>query len=342
MLRLKNNISFFKKIFIFLLLFLITFLIIEVYFLIKNKLYLNPIDNSNIVKESIINSHYTPYSNILLSHYPDFQVNYITDDLGYIGNRIYSDTEILSFGNSFAFGYGVRQDSSIANLIRSYNAGIFGATFNVHRDVFQRVTNEKNFTKAVWFIYPPHLITAGKVGWKTVYNVEKDNIIVYKVINLYNKLYLSDLLLKVFGVGFNRTDYYTREWSLYENTTTNCYSYEVFENSLLSVKNIAQSKGIELYFLIIPSKNEILIESNGTMPFFNMSKAFNANLAKNNIKRIILKNGFTESSIICVKDIFIKQDINPQSWTKYYFKNDSHINEEGSHLIADNLLSLIK
>ncbi|WP_417336327.1 hypothetical protein [Halobacteriovorax marinus] len=282
---------------------------------------------------------YEPEKVMPICNNSDFKIFSKSNKDGYLGYSKKHQEPILVFGDSFAYGYGIQQDNTISAKLGAYNAGLWGKSFDDHSLVFQEVTMKHHFKKAVWFIYAPHLISISPPGWKTKNNInKKEKPFLYSLIAFFNTTEVSSLLLKTLGVGWNRTDYYTPEWSLFNKDSDRAKTgYKKFTESLLEIKTHALKKSIELYFLIIPSKNELRLLTGEPVPFFNIGKQLDANLPKKNLSSIILDMGFPKSSIIEVRDILKNGDEDLKNWEQYYFSNDAHINEKGSTLVSQFL-----
>lgn len=266
----------------------------------------------------------------------DFEIKYISDEYGYLGYKQIDNInkDLLVFGDSFAYGFGNEQNKTIAANLGAYNAGLWGRSYNDHAKVFGYITKKIKFKQAIWFLYPPHLITLSKYAWHTNTNVVKENKILYWIIQKYNTTELSKLFLKVFGIGWNRSDYYTPEWSLYDNEDKREEaSYKLFIKAVKNIKQIAKEKGIKLTFLVIPSKNELRLRDNKSVPLFKIFSKLEHTIPANKMTKIIKDNNFNQSQIIYVKDIITKKD----NWNDYYFDNDAHINELGSKLISKHI-----
>lgn len=117
------------------------------------------------------------------------------DDFGYLGRGESSakPNDLLVFGDSFAYGYGVASDKSFAAILHGYNAGVWGEAFPMHATVFRRILPLLNPKRAIWVLYPPHIISCTAGGWTT-----------RKIISPENTPFVLGCLLNSTGQKFQR------------------------------------------------------------------------------------------------------------------------------------------
>ena len=168
---------------------------------------------------SFSNEHasYPPYAVIpICSH--EFSVLGIADGFGYLGVKSPNTGErrLLVFGDSFAYGWGVEQRKTFAHFLGAYNAGLWGQSFPVHARAFDLIAPKIRPHQALWVLYPPHLITVTPDGWTGNKIDAAFHPFLFRIVEVFNKTSLSDLLLKGLGWGYNKHGYYTLEWSLYD------------------------------------------------------------------------------------------------------------------------------
>jgi hypothetical protein len=82
---------------------------------------------------STIHSAYPPRGAIPVCG-KEFNVIGTTDDEGYLGytGDQRNQSNLVVFGDSFAYGYGVEQNKTFASLIGAYNAGLWGLSYPHH------------------------------------------------------------------------------------------------------------------------------------------------------------------------------------------------------------------
>lgn len=267
----------------------------------------------------------------------DFLVVNTSDADGYLGNpNSFVESRTLVFGDSFAYGFGVKKEESFASLIGAYNAGLWGNSFPNHARVLERLLQRgKNFDVAVWVIYPSHLITVSDGGWLTRTNVTKDeHSWLYWLAKKYNETRLSTALLATLGWGVNNTDYYTPEWSLYDEQDGYAESgYRKFEKAAKEIKEISVAHKIKVIPLIIPSKRQIALKLDGVRPLFKLQSKLDADLPDKRLTEILEHSGFPKDDQIVIFDK-IMQGSDKQDWRKYYWVNDAHLTVGGNKFVA--------
>jgi hypothetical protein len=279
----------------------------------------------------------------------EYSIEYEMDLLGYLGLKGSSPKQnsLLVFGDSFAFGLGVEQTDSFAYLMNGYNAGLWGTTFFTHALAFTNVVDTINPVRAVWVIYPPHLISASAplgrtTGWVTSgYINPVKNPRFASLVKLYNSTRLSTVILMATGWGVNRSDYYTREWALYDPTDKSVAGgFEVFERAVAAVAGIASARGIKITPVFVPSKLQLRLGLNGKRPLLiKIGHDLNADLPVKRMGYILNKYGIPFEDHVDLMTVFGSTSI---SWPDLYLVKDAHWNSKGHKAVADYLLKIIK
>ena len=79
----------------------------------------------------------------------------------------------------------------------------------------------------------------------------------FRAVEWFNSTKLSALLIKTTGIGWNRPNYETLEYSLYDAKDESLESaYRRYEEAVVHVTTLARSRGIQLIPLFVPSKTE--------------------------------------------------------------------------------------
>lgn len=265
------------------------------------------------------------------------------DDLGYIGvgTGNSAQNDLLVFGDSFAYGYGVNSSKTFAARLHAYNAGVWGEAFPFHSTVFQRVVSVVKPKRAIWVLYPPHLISCTPGGWNTRKTINPTKYPIYAfLVEQFNKTKCSTLILKATGWGYNREDYYSLEWSLYDGSDDRIEAgYSSFENAVTAVQTTAKERGVQIVALFVPSKTQIALELSNARPLLYRRGPLDANLATNRMESILEKHGISRDCQINLMEL-IRQT--PEKWESYYFKTDAHFNETGSAAIAEFIAMRLK
>ena len=294
-------------------------------------------------KYSIANYSYPANINLPICG-EEFFITNKSDEDGYLGASVAKNKHsVLVFGDSFAFGFGVNKEDSFASLIGAYNAGLWGNTFANHAQVLNKLLkNGRTYEMAVWVIYPPHLITASLGSWNSRTQIKKEeHPLFFKIIEQYNNTALSKALLAGLGIGVNAIDYYTREWSLYEKNDRYLDSgYVVFDAAARQINHLALTHHIKIIPLIMPSKRQLALKSDGMRPPFIPSwHKLDADLPTEKILKILQANGFSiEGSVVLIDEILTGSN-HVDNWGKLYFLNDAHLNQIGNVYVAKVLCS---
>lgn len=274
----------------------------------------------------------------------DFFVTNKSDSDGYLGASIARNKHsVLVFGDSFAFGFGVKKEEAFASLIGAYNAGLWGNTFQNHAKVLNRLLqNGHTYETAFWVIYPSHLITASTGSWNSRIQIDKDkHSVLFEIIKKYNETALSKALLAGLGLGMNTVDYYTSEWSLYDETDTYTDSgYEVLKTAAKEINRVARENNIKIIPIIISSKRQLALKADGVRPLFIPPwHKLDADLPTKKINKILQQNGFSTDDSVVMLDEILSGNKRVENWKQLYFINDAHFNQMGNRYLASVLCS---
>lgn len=283
-----------------------------------------------------------PYSNVPI--YADGAMAFSAiDGLGYIGTGVPEPqrNDLLIFGDSFAYGFGVDSSKTFAARLCAYNAGLWGQAFPAHPGVFRRVVPVIKPKRAIWVLYPPHLISCTPRLWNTRRQFEPARHPVYGFgIDQFNKTKLSTLVLKTTGWGYNRSDYYSLEWSLYDaSDDLVAPGYVSFEQSVAEVTRIAKENHVQVIPLFVPSKTQVALALSGTRPLLYHRGPLDADLAMERIANILERHGIPKGEQINLMDMM--RDAS-ETWHSFYFKTDAHFNETGSAAVAGFLAKRLR
>lgn len=294
----------------------------------------------------------------------EFRYTYHTNDLG-LRNSFTGDTNILAIGDSFTFGFGVEDAKTYPALLQAHNAGVWGASFDTQLVLFKRSVELLKPNVVIWGLYPPHIITMMPGGWsKNCPGDTKINIAFPKftkiLVSLWNKSsigkyfmnrkYINEVKVEDNVLLINKDCYKTKEVLLYDtnmegsNYTNNSLTNEEFLNDrkevytslreiFKEVGEIAKEKEIKIYFLLIPSKMQLMLEDKSYSGIYNTS-SLASNLPFNNFSNILLSSGFSEDNIIDLSESFLDEE-NKDKWQEYFFIEDAHWNENGHKFVAD-------
>jgi hypothetical protein len=146
--------------------------------------------------------------------------------------------------------------------------------------------------------------------------------------------------LKTTGWGYNRSDYYSLEWNLYDASDDSIApGYACFEKSVVEVLRIAKEEHIQIIPLFVPSKTQVALELRGARPFLYHRSPLKADLATSRMAEILERHGVPKDEQINLMEL-IRQV--PAGWEGYYFKTDAHFNETGHAAVASFLAKRLK
>lgn len=270
----------------------------------------------------------------------EFQTFNKTDSLGYVGTGAQKpeNSDLLVFGDSFAYGYGVSSKKAFSSYLGAYNAGLWGTSFSQHVLALKRAVPHVRPKVAIWVVYPSHLISASSSGWNTrLWIDEKRNPCSSWIAGVYNTTKVSDLVLRSSGWGVNRSNYHTLEWSLYDAEDRSLDDgYKVFNKAAEEISNFSRNQGIRLYVLFVPSKTQILIElGKAGKPISYWGIKIDGALPNKRLQDILTSQGITAAQQIDLRDKFTRSD---GSWKGFYFPEDGHWNEKGHEYVGKILV----
>ncbi len=307
--------------------------------------------------------HYIPNS-IIPHSTSEYDVVYTIDKYGYRNQEDYDyyDHNIVVIGDSFAFGFGVGDNEVFSRKIQSYNAGLWGLSFNYHLEVLKNILTFQTPKKVIWTIYPSHIISMTESQWKEICpgdkEIELNNIFLYFlnktlpfITNLYtfkflkNRLKIKEIYIRNNKIVIRKDCYFFKEIILYDKKIKNnqytsnndvnkkiCQemieAYRKFDDIVNTLMDISNEKGIQIIPLIVPSKLQLRMIKDWT----NMSN-IDPYLPNKKIKEILIKNGVNKSQIIDLLNVFIKRD----DIHKIYYKNDAHWTSYGHAVVAEIL-----
>ncbi|HXH94231.1 MAG TPA: hypothetical protein VNN25_21825 [Thermoanaerobaculia bacterium] len=273
----------------------------------------------------------------------DYQVRYTADSLGYLG-VLQKDPEhrpLVVFGDSFAYGLGVEPEKSFAHLLDGYNAGLWGMSFDTHVLAFRRVIDEVNPTQAIWVLYPPHLITISDGSWMSRRVVDKKkHPLLFRAVAWFNSTKLSALLITTTGVGWNRSNYETLEYSLYDAKDQSLETaYSSYEAAVVQVTAMARSRGVQLIPVFVPSRTEWALAEGHRPPLVHFGHHFDSDLAVNRMSRILEDHGVPATQQIRLRPLIAKA---VPRWEDLYFKSDAHWNASGHAIVAQIIAAQLR
>ena len=296
----------------------------------------------------------------------DFRYVYHIDKNG-LRQSSNEDTKTLSIGDSFTFGFGVADTKTYSYLIDSKNGGLWGNTFDVQHKSYIRNIELFHPKTVVWTIYPPHLISLTQSNWSTNcpgdFEITLDRFGIseqlFKPIqsSLLNKSALYTLILKKLGlisikvednrILINKNCYETKEVILYDkNIIKTEYlppeknpdinnemedAYAKLASILMDASLVAKNEGIQLFFVIIPSKYYLNSYGKEFLAPNYPGYEFNRDIARSRIFSLLTQAGVSNNHILDASDL---EELKDNNWKKYYFRNDAHLNEDGNALIA--------
>ncbi len=278
---------------------------------------------------------------------------------------------VLAIGDSFTFGFGVKDEEAFPALLGAYNAGMWGNPFDVQFKAFQRDIELVHPDIVVWGIYPPHIVTMMPGEWmksvpgdKTLFTTESPlfrKLIATIPFQNFDKSSLVKLAYKpgnireiVFdgnNLKLHRDGYQTKEAILFDRnpSSTQYTDSEDINTGLIkdrdailtqmqgyfkSAKQLADRKKIKVVFFIIPSRLNLRLHD-GTAKLATYKNAdFDADEPAALVGRAIENAGFSRNNIF---DLGVLPQLRSGNWKSYYFEKDAHWNPSGHQLVAEAL-----
>ncbi len=275
----------------------------------------------------------------------------------------------LAVGDSFTFGFGVNDNESFPALLNMNNAGIWGGPFDVQLAAFKRDVELLSPKKVVWSFYPSHIVTMMPGEWSKNCPGDKsyfsDNspissllrplvestvvpLIEHSSFGTYLKARANVVRVESDnkGVRVYKNCYETKEIILYDkNISNNKYTsfddvnktfqpdrdavYEKLKQVLIEAKKISDEKGIDMYFVVIPSRLNLKIKEDSYKAPYEGSD-IDGDLPLNTFKNAIISAGYEESHIINLSEDFM----NESDWQKFYYIKDAHWNKLGHEFVS--------
>jgi hypothetical protein len=290
-----------------------------------------------------LHQYYPPNSEFRICT-TDFDVPYRIDELGYLGlaGGPPSGRDLLVFGDSFAFGFGVPPADAFAHRLGAYNAGLFGASYPSHAKAFARLAPLLQPKRAIWTIYPPHLISVTPLLWQTRTRFdEQADPWAFWFVGVWNQLRLSKVLLMNTGIGANTSDGYTLEWGLYDPADSRLgldLAYEEFRKAAAAVISTANASGIDLRVVYVPSKKMLDLEIDHNRPrLVRPGATLDPGLAIRRLRAILEAEGLPAGKQVSAVSGFAAS----RNWRQLYFPIDAHWNAEGHAAVAEMLRATI-
>ncbi len=326
-------------------------------------------DFANSRGYSLVNNFYEPLSQVHHCHDEWNYTYHINELGFRDSGRKLPEGAPLAIGDSFTFGFGVEDNESFPAILNMHNAGMWGNPFDVQLNSLRRSVELVKPKVVVWGFYPSHIITMMPGEWAKACPGDKsyftDNSFGSKtlrwlvrniLIPVSNKSAFAKYVKKNLDITRTEADsngiyvykncYSTKEIILYDkNIANNHYTsypeinktfqsdrdeiYKQIGEYISEAKSIADDKGIEMYFVIIPSRLNLKLNQ-GKYKVNYEDSDIDPDLPLNTFKDIITSAGFKEDKIIDLSEYFLKQD----SWEKYYFVKDAHWNKLGHMFVA--------
>ena len=317
---------------------------------------------------SLEHAHYQPLSSVAHCS-EEFSYTYNINSMGFRKSALpIREPSILAIGDSFTFGFGVKDDETFPALIGAYNAGMWGNPFDIQFRAFQRNVFLVKPKIVVWGIYPPHVITMMPGEWqtnipgdKTIFTPENkiSELIIrsipwtsigesYLVKLAYKSLSIKSISFDSNKLVLRRDGYQTTAAILFDKNlgkteyTDSDSVNESFNKELNSVlqqmteyfsraKEISDMQGFRIIFVLIPSRLNLRLYD-ADVSITNYKNAdFDPSLPSRLMSQTIIDAGFSESDIF---DLGVLPDFRQGRWAEYYFKIDAHWNDEGHKLVA--------
>lgn len=277
--------------------------------------------------------------------------------------------DALAVGDSFTFGFGVKDNESFPALLNMYNAGIWGAPFNIQINSFKRNVDLLQPEVVVWSIYPSHIVTMTRGEWardcpgsKTYF---KDNSAMSNLLRpiaqstyvpfmnnssfgkfMKQRMHIANIESNKDGILVSTNCYDTKEVMIYDkNLANNNYAdnpdvnktfvedrdkiYSEIKSYIEEAKKISDEKNIKIYFVVIPSRLNLKMKNGENIPQYTGAD-IDPDLPLNTLKGIITGAGFEEKRVIDLSQNFMDDG----NWQRYYFEKDAHWNKLGHEFVA--------
>ncbi|MBI2414884.1 hypothetical protein HYV31_03585 [candidate division WWE3 bacterium] len=301
---------------------------------------------------------------------PEWRYTYHIDKNGFRSNGPSTNPkDILATGDSFTFGFGVKDSESFPALLNAYNAGMWGNTFDIQLTSLKRNLELVKPKVVIWGFYPSHVVTMMPGEWSTGCPGDRAYLsgdstsekllrkFTEKVIlpltqkSYVAKFFITKANITKFAAEENsirvfKNCYATKEILLYDkNLATNKYTsdtkinttflpdrdqvYANIESYLKEAYELSKKYNTRFYFIIIPSRLNLLI-SEGSYKSPYVGTAIDPKLPASTFTELITNAGFDKDQITDLTDNFLATG----NWRKYYFKIDAHWNKLGHEFVA--------
>ncbi|MEK7570695.1 MAG: hypothetical protein AAB553_00335 [Patescibacteria group bacterium] len=315
---------------------------------------------------SLVNAFYKPFDRVTHCGL-EFNYTYHIDKNGFRYDKDDKKRKnILTIGDSFTFGFGVKDNENFASLLHAYNAGMWGNPFDVQFASLKRNIPLIKPKVIIWGIYPSHIVTMMPHEWSDwcpgdmKYPINAPHSVISGFDNsgiasyLKKNTSLKSIESKDNALYILKNCYMTKEVLLYdENLGGNRYTYNEAVNKtflkdrdrvyrqlqsyMIQAKKIADKNDAKLYFVLIPSRMQLRLQEGSYSVTYPESK-INANLPTETITKMIVKAGYEKDSIIDLGTAFSGQP----EWREYYFVTDAHWNAKGHKFVAERIKNILK
>jgi len=301
----------------------------------------------------------------------DFDVTYEIDDFGYRGRLGSPDRRsILTIGDSFAFGYGVRNSETFAARLGSYNGGLWGTSFPYHVRALEYLLPRTAPHIVLWDVYPSHLISLMPGAWAdncpgtrrwlmgpglfvsaarrlagAVVPFLDAHSAALGVLKSYS--HIRQLSVEANAVVSKKDCYFTKEAVLYDRALgATSYgnaeldrrlksdldaAYRVAAESLHAARKLVAERDVTLFFVLLPSKGQLTLSEGKPRP--NQD----SRLPNKRFAELIRDAGFEENSVIDLTDLFLDR-----ARSQWFFEHDAHWTPEGHRVVAGYILKRIQ
>ena len=319
---------------------------------------------------SLNNAYYEPHS--VVNHCGgEYDYDYHIDKNGFRNHQNYrSNPRILAIGDSFTFGFGVKDEEAFPALIGAYNAGMWGNPFDVQFRSFMRNVDLLKPDIVIWGIYAPHIITMMDGDWSKYcpgdMNIAVDSSIAMRMLSwfpfqaihesalgglVFKSLAISKIGLEKNSLFVRRNCYETKEALLFDrNIGSTRYTsdpkvneaYKVqlatvlgkMESNFRDAKRVADQRGIKIVFLFIPSRLYLGVNDGK----IDLRGRYEDALMSPDRPRHLVENAITNAGFVRgdILDLGAPLLAEPD-WRKNYFLIDAHWNAEGHKYVARSL-----
>jgi len=334
----------------------------------------NPTKFLESISYSQVHYHYKPFDNVVHCN-SEFNYTYHIDKNGFRNYKTgQKKKDILAIGDSFTFGFGVKDEEAFPALLNAYNAGMWGNPFNFQFEAFKRDTALTKPSIVLWGIYPAHIISMMPHEWSEICPGDarylSDNSISNQIMRkllekfilpIWNSSAIAQFIMKHEAINkisiegdalLVRTDcYLTKEILIYDkNLVNNTYTFDKNANKTLlkdrddiykkvkryftEAKRISDEENIKVYFLLFPSKLYLNLKDGGLVIHQKDAK-IDADLSIKMMRKIIIEDGYKEENIIDLAKFFLREG----NWREYYLPIDAHWNAKGQKFVADVIKS---